>query len=952
MIRGKDMAKQQYIEIIGARENNLKNISLRLPRGKLIVVTGVSGSGKSSLAFDTLFAEGQRRYIESLSAYARQFLGKAKKPEVDQIKGLPPAIAIEQKVATANPRSTVGTATEIYDYLRYLFARIGKTISPVSGKEVKRHSIQDVVQFFSKFNEGTKAFLLAPLTLDYDQLQSKLDFYEHEGFLRFYAEFDGQENGQVFRLNELRDNPEMVKDANRIYLLIDRVKVQHTEDFDSRIADSVRTAFFEGRGACVVKIFSGQLIITEEFSNRFEADGIEFHEPSPEMFNFNSPIGACPVCGGFGNILGIDEDLVIPNKNLSVYQDAVAPWRGPKLQYYKNLLIRNAHKFNFPVHTPYKDLTDKQRKLLWDGNQYFTGINEFFKMLENEQHKVQNRVMLARYRAKTTCPACQGTRLKEETKYVKIAGKSIRDLVLMQVKDLLQWFNELRLSEHEEQIAKRLITEVRTRLQYLNDIGLGYLTLNRASNTLSGGEMQRINLATALGSSLQGSLYILDEPTVGLHARDAKRLSRVLRSLQQIGNTVLVVEHDEIVIREADFIVDMGPSAGIFGGEVVFSGTIDDFLKADTLTAQYLTGRRQVAVPQARRRPSAHKGYITVKGARQNNLKNLDVSFPLKLMTVVTGVSGSGKSSLVIDVLYSALSHKLGDYSHALGRFDSLEGDIDKIQAIELVDQNPIGRSSRSNPATYIKAYDWIRKIFAEQPMAKMYGFGPGYFSFNVEGGRCEVCQGEGVIHVEMQFMPDVTLVCEACGGKRFKDEVLEVTYRGKNIYDVLEMTIDEATSFFEPDPTDKHSNMNQNIVERLKILQKVGLGYLKLGQSLSTLSGGESQRLKLASFLLQENSTKHTLFIFDEPTTGLHYDDVSQLLKAINELVDHDNTVIIIEHNMDVIKSADWVIDLGPEGGNEGGMVICQGTPEKIAQCKDSYTGQFLKPLLTNQPA
>ncbi len=946
------MAQEQYIEITGARENNLKNISLQLPRGKLIVITGVSGSGKSSLAFDTLFAESQRRYIESLSAYARQFLGKVKKPEVDQIKGLPPAIAIEQKVATANPRSTVGTATEIYDYLRYLFARIGKTISPVSGKEVKRHSIQDVVQFFSRFDEGVKAYLLAPLDLDYEQLQAKLDFYEHEGFMRFYAEFDNLAEGQVIRLAELREKPEAIKDARSLYLLIDRVKVQHTEDFESRIADSVRTAFFEGRGACVVKIFDNEQTITETFSNRFEADGIEFHEPTPEMFNFNSPIGACPVCGGFGNTIGIDEDLVIPNKNLSVYQDAVAPWRGPKLQYYKNLLVRNAHKFDFPVHTPYKDLTPGQKRLLWEGNEYFVGINQFFKMLESEQHKVQNRVMLARYRAKTTCPACHGTRLKKETRYVKVGGKSIQDLVLMQVKDLLQWFNSLELTEHEQKVAQRLITEIRQRLRYLNDIGLGYLTLNRASNTLSGGEMQRINLATALGSSLQGSLYILDEPTVGLHARDAQRLARVLRSLQQIGNTVVVVEHDEIVIREADYIVDMGPGAGIFGGEVVFSGRYDGFLAADTLTAQYLTGRRQVAVPQARRRPSRHKGFITIKGARQNNLKNLDVRFPLKLMTVVTGVSGSGKSSLVIDVLYSALAHHLGDYSRPLGKFDSLEGDVDKIEAIELVDQNPIGRSSRSNPATYIKAYDWIRKIFAEQPAAKMYGFGPGHFSFNVEGGRCEVCQGEGVIRVEMQFMPDVILVCEACGGKRFKDEVLEVTYRGKNIYEVLEMTVDEAVSFFEPDPSDKLSTYNQNIIDRLRILQKVGLGYLKLGQSLSTLSGGESQRLKLATFLLQENRGKHTLFIFDEPTTGLHYDDVNKLLKAMNELVDHGNTVIIIEHNMDVIKSADWVIDLGPEGGNEGGQVICQGTPEKIAQCKESYTGQYLKPLLTNQHA
>ncbi len=940
----------KWIEVAGARENNLKNINLRIPRGQLIVVTGVSGSGKSSLAFDTLFAEGQRRYIESLSAYARQFLGKIKKPEVDKITGLPPAIAIEQKVNTANPRSTVGTATEIYDYLRYLFARIGKTYSPVSGKLVKRHSINDVVQFFRKFDQGTKAFLLAPLSFPYDQLQAKLDFYEHEGFLRFYAEWE--EEGRVIRLDELRQNPELVKNTSKLYLLIDRIKVKHDEDFENRVADSVKTAFFEGRGACVVKVFIDNEEITEEFSNRFEADGIEFHDPTPEMFNFNSPIGACPVCGGFGTTIGIDEDLVIPNKDLSVYQDAVAPWRGPKLQYYKNLLVKNAHKFDFPVHTPYKDLTQKQKKLLWNGNKYFVGINQFFEILESEQHKVQNRVMLARYRSKTLCPACGGTRLKKETQYVKIAGKSIQDLVVMQVEDLFQWFDDLHLDEYDKKVASRLVTEIRSRLQYLNDIGLGYLTLNRASNTLSGGETQRINLATALGSSLQGSLYILDEPTVGLHPRDTERLAGVLRNLQKLGNTVIVVEHDEQVIKSTDYIVDMGPGAGIFGGEVVFAGKYKDFLQSDTLTARYLTGKEKIPLPAVRRKPSQHKGYIKLRGVYQNNLKNIDVDFPLQLLTVVTGVSGSGKSSLVVDVLYSAIARHLGDYSRPMGKFASLEGDIDKIEAVELVDQNPIGRSSRSNPATYIKAYDWIRKLFALQPVAKLYNFTPGHFSFNVEGGRCEICQGEGVIRVEMQFMPDVVLVCEACGGKRFKDEVLEVTYRGKNIYQVLEMTVDEAVGFFEPDEKGKLFTMEENVVMRLKILQKVGLGYLKLGQSLSTLSGGESQRLKLASFLLNENSKKHTLFIFDEPTTGLHYDDVKKLLKAINDLVDHGNTAVIIEHNLDVIKSADWVIDLGPEGGLRGGEIICQGTPEEIARCSGSYTGRFLKPLMINQPA
>jgi excinuclease ABC subunit A len=752
----------------------------------------------------------------------------------------------------------------------------------------------------------------------------------------------------VFRITELRERPELVKGFKRLCLLIDRFKIARGEEFENRIADSVKTAFFEGRGACVVKVFDRQPPTVEEFRNRFEADGIEFQEPTPELFNFNSPLGACPVCNGFGNIIGIDEDLVIPDKNRSIYQDAVAPWRGPKLQYYKNLLVRNAHKFNFPVHTPYKDLTDEQKKLLWEGNRYFVGINEFFRMLERENHKVQNRVMLSRYRAKTVCPACKGTRLRKEAGYVKVGGKSIQELVLMQVKDLRKWFEQLQLNEYEMKVAGGLLAEIRTRLQYLDDIGLGYLTLNRASNTLSGGETQRINLATALGSSLQGSLYILDEPTVGLHPRDTQRLTAILRRLQQIGNTVLVVEHDETVIREADFIVDLGPGAGVFGGEVVFAGTPQEFEKSDTLTAQYLTGKKKIPVPKVRRKPSAHKGFIEIHDAYQHNLKHLNVRFPLGLMTVVTGVSGSGKSSLVVDVLYSAVAHHLGDYSRPLGKFGSLSGDLDKIDSVQLVDQNPIGRSSRSNPATYIKDYDWIRKLFAQQPTAKVYGFTPSHFSFNVEGGRCEVCQGEGVIRVEMQFMPDVELICEACGGKRFKEEVLEVTYRGKNIYDVLEMTIDEAISFFQPQDDSPQATLERNIIERLQLLQRVELGYLKLGQSLSTLSGGESQRLKLASFLQAEQAGKHTLFIFDEPTTGLHFDDVRKLLAALNQLIDRGNTVVIIEHNLDVIKSADWVIDLGPEGGNEGGQIICQGTPEQIAQCSESYTGKFLRHIFT----
>ncbi len=936
----------EFIEIRGARQNNLKNFNLKLPRDKFIVITGLSGSGKSSLAFDTLFAEGQRRYIESLSAYARQFLGKIKKPDVDQILGLPPAIAIEQKVNTANPRSTVGTSTEIYDYLRMLFARIGKTYSPVSGKLVKQHTVQDVVEFIKQFPLQTKAYLLSPVEVEYGELQQKLELFQHEGFTRFLLFFDSK-GFQVFRLNQLQESPELAKGFSKFFILIDRFKVDKGEDFENRIADSAQTAFFEGHGKCVVMVFDGEEVLVEEFSNSFEADGIKFEPPTPELFNFNSPLGACPVCNGFGKTLGIDEDLVVPDKNRSVYQDAIAPWRGPKLQYYKNLLVKNAHKFNFPVHTPYKDLTPEQKQLLWKGNQYFVGIEQFFKILEREQHKVQNRVMLARYRSNTVCPACHGTRLRTEATYVKIAGKSIADLVLMQITDLRKWFDDLKLTEHEQKIAKNLLEEIKSRLTYLDQIGLGYLTLNRASNTLSGGESQRINLATALGSSLQGSLYILDEPTVGLHPRDTLKLTKILRQLQQKGNTVVVVEHDQQVIEEADFIVDLGPGAGIFGGEVVFAGTPEKFKKSDTLTAQYLTGKKQIPVPQVVRQPSKHKGFIEISGAYQNNLKDIDVKFPLGVMTAVTGVSGSGKSSLVIDVLYPAIAHHLGDYSRPPGKFRQISGDLDKIQNIELVEQKPIGRSSRSNPVTYIKAYDWIRKLFAQQPLSKIYGFSASYFSFNVEGGRCEVCQGEGVIRVEMQFMPDVELICEACGGKRFKDEVLEVTYRGKNIYQVLEMTVDEAISFFTPGENSQFATLERNIVERLQVLQNIGLGYLKLGQSLSTLSGGESQRLKLASFLSGESPSKHTLFIFDEPTTGLHFDDVRLLLKAFNELVDRGNTIIVIEHNLDVIKSADWVIDLGPEGGREGGRIVAQGRPQDIAAAPNSWTGKFLRNVL-----
>ena len=926
------------IEIRGARVHNLKNISLDLPRDRLIVITGLSGSGKSSLAFDTLYAEGQRRYVESLSAYARQFLGRMQKPEVDHIRGLPPAIAIEQRVNTRNPRSTVGTSTEIYDYLKLLFARIGKTVSPVSNREVKRHTVTDVVDFIYTWPEGIRMVILSPCMAAKEcSLEQNLEIFLQQGITRF--ELDGE----VRYIEDLLKNPGELKNAQSINIVIDRMAVAPDADTRSRMGDSVQTAFNIGKGRCLVKVYAPEGIRTEEFSNRFEADGMEFEEPSVHMFSFNNPIGACPRCEGYGKIMGIDEDLVIPNKSLSVYEDAIACWRGEKMQKWKQRLIMNASRFDFPIHTPYYLLSDSQKRLLWTGNKYFKGLDAFFHHLEEKKYKIQYRVMLSRYRGKTTCPVCGGTRLKKEAGYVKIQGRSIQELVDIPVDQLYRFFNELQLEPHEEKIAGRILTEIRNRLDYLVRVGLPYLTLNRLSSTLSGGESQRINLANALGSSLVGSLYILDEPSIGLHPRDTHRLIEVLKRLQKLGNTVMVVEHDEEIIRSADHLVDIGPLAGRLGGQVIFEGSYRELLRAkNSLTADYLSGRKSIPLPRSYRKWNS---YIEIRGAREHNLKNLNVKFPLHVMTVITGVSGSGKSTLVGDILLPALRKRLLQTGERAGEFDSLEGDLRAIGAVEFVNQNPIGRSSRSNPVTYIKAWDDIRKLFADQPASRYNGLKPSHFSFNVEGGRCEECQGEGIIRVEMQFMADVELVCESCGGKRFKDEVLEVQYRGKNIYDVLQLTIDEAIEFFPGD-----EGPGQKIAARLKPLADVGLGYIKLGQSSSTLSGGESQRVKLASFLGKDHTAEKILFLFDEPTTGLHFHDINKLLQSFHALIEQGHTVIIIEHNLEVIKSADWVIDLGPEGGEEGGHVLFEGTPAGLAGADHSYTGRFLKQKMGNR--
>ena len=921
------------IFIKGARVNNLKNIDIEIPRDKLIVITGLSGSGKSSLAFDTLYAEGQRRYVESLSAYARQFLGRMSKPECDFIKGIPPAIAIEQKVNTRNPRSTVGTSTEIYDYLRLLYARIGKTISPISGKEVKKHQTEDIIRCMSNYSEGTRFSVLTVLHIPKGRtLETQLEILLKEGYNRV------EYKGKTIRIEELEHTSNI--DTSSLFLIIDRMTVSSEKNTISRLTDSAETAFFEGGGECILKFYTEKGIEEHTFSKRFEADGITFEEPNDLMFSFNSPVGACPTCEGFGKVIGIDENLVIPNKALSVFDDAVMCWKGEKMSEWKKNLIRVAEASHFPIHRPYYQLTEREKELLWNGNHLFGGIHDFFKMLEENQYKIQYRVMLARYRGKTVCPDCKGGRLKPQAQYVKIGGKSISELVALPITDLKAFFDTLSLDEHDSVVAKRLLTEIKNRIGFLVNVGLGYLTLNRLSSTLSGGESQRINLATSLGSSLVGSLYILDEPSIGLHSRDTTLLIKVLRELQALGNTVIVVEHDEEIIRAADYIIDIGPKAGRLGGEVVYQGDLSKLEKATkSYTVRYLTGEEKIETPAHRRK---WNNYIKVEGAAHNNLKGIDVIFPLHIMTVVTGVSGSGKSSLVRDVFFKSLSRFYEEDGEQPGIFNRLSGDMHLVKHIEFVDQNPIGKSSRSNPATYLKAFDEIRKLYAEQQAAKQMGFTPAYFSFNVEGGRCEECKGDGTITVEMQFMADITLTCESCHGKRFKQDILEIEYRGKNINDVLEMTINQAIEFF----SEQQGSTEKKIIKRLKPLQDVGLGYIKLGQASSTLSGGENQRVKLAYFLSNEKQ-EPTIFVFDEPTTGLHFHDIKTLLKAFDSLIEKGHTVVIIEHNMDVIKCADYVIDMGPEGGDKGGFLVCAGTPEEIASCEKSYTGKYLKDKL-----
>lgn len=931
------------IELKNVRVNNLKNISLEIPHNKFIVITGVSGSGKSSLAFDTLYAEGQRRYVESLSAYARQFLGRMNKPDFDYIKGLPPAIAVEQKVNTRNPRSTVGTSTEIYDYLRMLFARIGHTYSPVSGVEVKRHTSEDILNCIFTFSQGTKFVILARLHLNEgNSLERQLQIYLQQGYSRIYH------NGEFIRIEDAVNMADSLKPED-VYILIDRLSVDNTPDVVSRINDSVETAFFEGDGTCRIVFVPSN--ITYDFSDKFEADGIHFEEPNDNMFSFNSPIGACPVCEGFGNVIGIDEKLVIPNPSLSVYDGCVQCWHGEKMEKWKEAFCLQSSKDKFPIFEPYYNLSAKHKEWLWHGlpSQKMRDIRDkvcidsFFQMLKENQYKIQYRVMMSRYRGRTVCPECKGTRLKKEANYVRINGKSISNLVDMSITNLKDWFDNLKLDEHEAKLAKRLLTEINNRLRFLVEVGLGYLTLNRASNTLSGGESQRINLTTALGSSLVGSLYILDEPSIGLHSRDTFRLIHVLKELQAIGNTVVVVEHDEDIIRSADYLIDLGPDAGSHGGEIVYEGEPARLTDADlkkynrSHTISYLFNKETIPVPGTRR---AWNNSIIIKGARMNNLKGVDVAFPLNVLNVVTGVSGSGKSSLVRGILYPALKRKLDEVADTPGEYAGLEGDWAEIKHVEMVNQNPIGKSSRSNPVTYVKAFDDIRQLFADQPLAQQMGFTAQYFSFNTDGGRCETCKGTGVITVEMQFMADLELECDACHGKRFKSDVLDVRFAGKNIYDVLEMTVKDAIDFFA-------QNGQDTIVRKLKPLDDVGLGYIKLGQSSSTLSGGENQRVKLAYFLGQEKCDP-TLFIFDEPTTGLHFHDIKKLLAAFDALIQHGHTVIVIEHNLDVVKCADYVIDLGPDGGDKGGNLVFAGTPEDLIKCNNSITGKYLEEKLS----
>ena len=923
------MSENNYISIKGARVNNLKNIDVDIPRNKLVVITGLSGSGKSSLAFDTLYAEGQRRYVESLSSYARQFLGRMSKPECDFIKGIPPAIAIEQKVNSRNPRSTVGTSTEIYEYLRLLYSRVGKTYSPISGQEVKKHSTEDIVNCMLSYPEGTRYTVLTPIRLREDRtLQQQLEIDLKQGFNRIEV------NGEMKRIDEYTPVA-----GDEVYLLVDRMAVANSKDAISRLTDSAETAMYEGDGNCLLRFYSAdgstQLF---SFSTKFEADGIKFEEPNDQMFSFNSPLGACPECEGFGKVIGIDEHLVIPNRALSVYDGAVLCWRGEKMGEWLQEFIHEAPAHDFPIFAPYYELTQEQKDYLWHGPRNKACIDSFFKMLEENQYKIQYRVMLARYRGKTICPVCHGTRLKKEAGYVKVGGKSISQLVDLPIHDLKEFFRTLELDAHNTAIAKRILTEITNRINFLMDVGLGYLTLNRLSNSLSGGESQRINLATSLGSSLVGSLYILDEPSIGLHSRDTDKLIHVLRQLQQLGNTVVVVEHDEEIIRAADYIIDIGPRAGRLGGKVVYQGDMKDLQKdSDSYTVRYLLGEETIPLPEHRR---PWNNYIEIKGARENNLKGVEARFPLNVMTVVTGVSGSGKSTLVRDIFYRALKRELDECNERPGEFTSIGGDLQNLRNVEFVDQNPIGKSSRSNPVTYIKAYDEIRKLWADhQPLAKQMGYSAGYFSFNSEGGRCEECKGEGTITVEMQFMADLVLECESCHGKRFKADTLEVKFHDMNIYDVLEMTVNQAIEFFT-----QHGQ--KKIVKKLQPLQDVGLGYIKLGQASSTLSGGENQRVKLAFYLSQEKADP-TMFIFDEPTTGLHFHDIKKLLEAFDALIRRGHSIVIIEHNLDVVKCADHVIDLGPEGGDKGGNIVATGTPEEVAKCAASYTGQFLQEKL-----
>ncbi len=915
------------ILIKGAQLHNLKNIDVAIPRNKLVVITGLSGSGKSSLAFDTLYAEGQRRYVESLSSYARQFLGRLDKPKVEYIKGIAPAVAIEQKVNTTNARSTVGTSTEIYDYLKLLYARIGKTFSPVSGLEVKKHTVTDVVNTVLSFSPESRWMLLSPIHLEEGRaLEDKLKVLLQQGFIRILV------NNEIVRLDEIEQHS---LDHQNIMLIIDRIVVKTDEEFQNRLADAVQTAFYEGKGTCFLQEVGTDNRYT--FSNNFELDGIQFLEPNIHLFSFNNPYGACPTCEGYGNVIGIDEDLVIPNTALSIYENAIFPWRGESMSWYRDQLVNHAYKFDFPIHKPYFELSEDYKQLVWNGNKYFTGLHAFFQELEEKNYKIQNRVMLSRYRGKTKCHTCRGKRLRPETNYITLGGKTISELVDIPVKHLISFFNDLSLSEYDQKVAKRLLIEINNRLRFLDEVGLNYLTLNRNSATLSGGESQRINLATSLGSSLVGSMYILDEPSIGLHPKDTERLIGVLKNLRDLGNTVIVVEHDEDIMKAANRIIDIGPEAGTHGGNLVAEGDFSTLLKSDSLTAKYLNGELEISIPKQRRK---FKNHIEIRGARENNLKNIDVIFPLDCLTVVTGVSGSGKSTLVKKILYPAFQKKLEGVSDKAGQFTDLKGSFSHIKNIEYIDQNPIGRSSRSNPVTYIKAYDDIRDLFTKQKVSKIRGYQPKHFSFNVEGGRCETCKGDGEVTIEMQFMADVHLECETCNGKRFKKEILEVYFEGKNIDDVLKMTIDDAIVFFE-------QHQQAKIIQKLKPLQEVGLGYVQLGQSSSTLSGGEAQRIKLASFLVKGTTKDKALFIFDEPTTGLHFHDIKKLLASFEALIEKGHSIVVIEHNLDLIKCADYIIDIGPEGGENGGQLLAFGTPEEIAKHPKSITGKYLKEKL-----